>query len=179
MADTGRNELEYTTVREEPSLPTEGRVPPQAVEVEQAVLGAMLIEKEAVPKALEVLDQDSFYRDAHAKIFQAMIALFDKSEPIDVTTVSEELRRRSQFDAVGGPYYLTELTMKVTSAANVEAHAYIVLEKAILRRLIEASSEIVKLSYNPAEDPLELLDEAEQKIFQIAERRLKKTFTSM
>ncbi len=179
MADTGRNELEYTTVREEPSLPTEGRVPPQAVEVEQAVLGAMLIEKEAVPKALEVLDQDSFYRDAHAKIFQAMIALFDKSEPIDVTTVSEELRRRSQLDAAGGPYYLTELTMKVTSAANVEAHAYIVLEKAILRRLIEASSEIVKLSYNPAEDPLELLDEAEQKIFQIAERRLKKTFTSM
>ena len=179
MADTGRNELEYTTVREEPSLPTEGRVPPQAVEVEQAVLGAMLIEKEAVPKALEVLDQDSFYRDAHAKIFQAMIALFDKSEPIDVTTVSEELRRRSQLAAVGGPYYLTELTMKVTSAANVESHAYIVLEKAILRRLIEASSEIVKLSYNPAEDPLELLDEAEQKIFQIAERRLKKTFTSM
>ncbi len=179
MADIERNELEYPAVREEISPPSGGKVPPQAVEVEQTVLGAMLIEKEAVPKALEVLDEDSFYRDAHRKIFQAMTSLFDKSEPIDVTTVTEELRRRSQLEAVGGPYYLTELTMKVTSAANVESHAYIVLEKAILRRLIEASSEITNRSYSPAEDPLELLDEAEQKIFEIAERRLKKSFTSM
>ena len=179
MADIGRNEVEYGIETREGSLPSEGRVPPQAIEVEQAVLGAMLIDKEAVPKSLEVLDQESFYREANVKIFQAMASLFDKSEPIDVTTVSEELRRRGQLEAVGGPYYLTELTMKVTSAANVEAHAYIVLEKAILRKLIEASAEIAKRSYNPAEDPLELLDAAEQRIFQIAERRLKKSFIPM
>lgn len=179
MADIERTEFDYGIETREASSPQEGRVPPQAIEVEQAVLGSMLIDKEAVPKALEVLDQDSFYRDAHAKIFQAMASLFDKSEPIDVTTVSEELRRRVQLEAVGGAYYLTDLTMKVTSAANVERHAYIVLEKAILRRLIEASSEIAKRSYNPAEDPLELLDEAEQSIFRIAERRLKKSSLSL
>ena len=179
MADIARSEFDYGIETREPSSLTEGRVPPQAIEVEQAVLGAMLIEKEAVPKALEVLDLDSFYRDAHAKIFQAMASLFDKSEPIDVTTVSEELRRRGHLEAVGGAYYLADLTMKVTSAANVESHAYIVLEKAILRKLIEASSDIVKRSYHPAGDPLELLDEAEQKIFQIAERRLKKSSLSL
>jgi replicative DNA helicase len=179
MADIGRSEVDFgIETRELPAGP-EGRVPPQAIEVEQAVLGSMLIEKEAVPKALEVLDQESFYRESHARIFQAMASLFDKSEPIDVTTVSEELRRRGQLEAVGGAYYLTELTMKVTSAANVEAHAYIVLEKAILRKLIEASSDITRRSYNTAEDPLELLDEAEQKIFEIAERRLKKSSLSL
>jgi replicative DNA helicase len=179
MAEISTNDFELPELREDVAPISQGRVPPQAIEVEQAVLGSMLIDREAVPKALEILDQESFYRDAHAKIFQAMTALFEKSEPIDVTTVTEELRRRSQLDAVGGAFYLTELTMKITSAANVEAHAYIVLEKAILRKLIEASTTIAKRSYNPAEDPLELLDEAEQKIFQIAERRLKKSSLSL
>jgi len=186
MADVSKSDFDFPAVREvdestrrEVVPSSEGRVPPQAIEVEQAVLGSMLIDREAVPKALEVLDQESFYRDAHAKIFQAMTALFERSEPIDVTTVAEELRRRGQLDAVGGALYLTELTMKITSAANVEAHAYIVLEKAILRKLIEASTNIAKRSYNPAEDPLELLDEAEQRIFQIAERRLKRSSLSL
>lgn len=179
MAEIDGSELEFPAVRGERAISAEGRVPPQAVEVEQAVLGAMLIDREAVPKALEVLDQECFYRDAHASIFQAMMSLFDKSEPVDVTTVSEELRRRGQLEAVGGAYYLTELTMKVTSAANVEAHAYIVLEKAILRKLIQAASEIARRSYNPVEDPLELLDEAEQKIFRIAERRMRKSSLSL
>ncbi len=186
MADVSKGDFDFPPVREvdestrrEVVPPSEGRVPPQAIEVEQAVLGSMLIDREAVPKVLEVLDQESFYRDAHAKIFQAMTALFERSEPIDVTTVAEELRRRGQLDAVGGALYLTELTMKITSAANVEAHAYIVLEKAILRKLIEASTNIAKRSYNPAEDPLELLDEAEQRIFQIAERRLKRSSLSL
>jgi replicative DNA helicase len=179
MADIGRSEVDYGIETREPSVGPGGRVPPQAIAVEQQVLGAMLIEKEAVPKALEVLDRDSFYRDAHGKIFQAMASLFDKTEPIDVTTVTEELRRMGQLEAVGGAYYLTELTMKVTSAAHVERHAYIVLEKAILRRLIGASSEITQRSYSPAEDPLELLDEAEQKIFSIAEQRLKRSSLSI
>ncbi|HEY4644052.1 MAG TPA: replicative DNA helicase [Bacteroidota bacterium] len=155
----------------------EGRVPPQAVDVEMSVLGAMLIEREAVSKALEILDEDSFYRDAHRKIFQAMVALFEKSEPVDLVTLTEELRRRGELDTIGGPVYLTDLTSRITSAGNIEYHARIVLEKALLRSLINASSEVVNRAYNESEDALDLLDDAEQKIFQISERRLKKSFT--
>jgi replicative DNA helicase len=156
-------------------MPKPERIPPQAVEVEQSVLGAMLIEKEAVATAIEILDKDTFYRDAHAQIFEAITSLFDRSEPADVTTVSEELRKRGELDRIGGAYYLTELTMKVTSTSNVEAHAYIVLEKAILRKLIEVSNDISNRSYAEVEDPIELLDSAEQQIFKVAQRRLKRS----
>jgi len=153
------------------------RVPPQAVDVEAAVLGAMLIEKEAISKVLEVLDESSFYRPAHQKIFEAMVGLFDRSEPVDVVTTVEELRRRGTLQAVGGAAYITELTQKVTSAANVEYHARIVLEKALMRSLIVAATEVASRAFGETEDALELLDEAEGKIFQISERRMKKTFT--
>ncbi len=158
---------------------SEGRVPPQAVDVEMAVLGAMLIDREAISRALEVLDADSFYKEAHRRIFQAMLSLFEKSEPVDLVTLAEELRRRGQLDSIGGPVYLTELTSRVTSAANVEYHARIVLEKALLRSLIAASTEVVSRAYNESEDALDLLDDAEQEIFRISERRLKKTFTGI
>ncbi|MEE9288664.1 MAG: replicative DNA helicase [Bacteroidota bacterium] len=156
-----------------------GRVPPQAVDVEMAILGAMLIDREAISKGLEILDEDSFYKEAHRKIFQAVVALFEKSEPADLVTLTEELRRRGQIEAIGGPVYLTDLTAKVTSAGNVEYHARIVLEKALLRSLIATSTEVVSRAYNESEDALDLLDDAEQKIFQISERRLKKSFTEI
>lgn len=160
-----------------PSDVSGARVPPQAVEVEMGVLGAMLIEKEAISKVIEVLDESAFYKPAHQKIFESMVALFERSEPVDVVTVVEELRRRGTLEAVGGPLGITELTQKVTTAANVEYHARIVLEKALMRSLIAASSEIATRAFGETEDALDLLDEAEAKIFQISERRLKKTFT--
>jgi len=158
---------------------TEGRVPPQAVEIEMAVLGAMLLEKEAISKALEILDETSFYKPAHQEIFKAMVGLFEKNEAVDSITIVEELRRRGRLDEVGGPVYISELTMRVTSAANVEYHAKIVLEKALLRNLISASTEVTSRAFNETEDALDLLDDAEQKIFQISEKRMKKSFLSM
>src|SRR3990172_3235102 len=110
--------------------PTEGRVPPQAVDVEMAVLGAMMLEKGALAKAIEILDDAAFYKPAHQRIFTAMVTLFERNEPVDLITLIEELRRRGELEKIGGEYYLTELTTKVTSAANVEYHAHIVLEKA-------------------------------------------------
>ncbi len=156
--------------------PVEGRVPPQAVDVEMAVLGAMLIEKDAIAKALEVLDETAFYKPADQTIFAAMIALFERSEPVDLITLTEELRRRGELEKIGGEYYLTELTTKVTNAANVEYHAHIVLEKALMRQLIVSSSEVITKAFAETEDALELLDEAEQRIFQISEQRMKKRF---
>lgn len=157
----------------------EGRVPPQAVEIESQVLGAMLLEREAIAKVIEVLDEDAFHADYHRKIYQAILGMFDRSEPVDTITLAEELRRRGHLELVGGEPYLVELTMKVTSAANVEYHAKIVLEKSLMRNLISASSTIAVRAYQPTEDAFDLLDEAEQSIFQISERRLKKSFVSM
>lgn len=154
-----------------------GRIPPQAVDVERVVLGAMLLDKEAVSKVIEVLDKTSFYNPTHQNIYEVMLALFEKGDPIDAVTVVEELRRRDTLNAAEDPLYITELTRDVTSSANIEYHARIVLEKALMRSLISASSDVVTRAYNDSEDALDLLDSAEQKIFQISERRLKKTFT--
>jgi replicative DNA helicase len=163
----------------EQSSPAEGRVPPQAVDVEMAVLGAMLLDKGAIAKGIEILDDSSFYKPAHQRIFAGMVALFERSEPVDLITLVEELRRRAELDKIGGEYYLTELTTRVTTAANIEYHAHIVLEKALMRQLISSSSEVVGRAYSETEDALDLLDEAEQKIFQISEQRMKKSFVSM
>ncbi len=157
----------------------EGRIPPQAVEIESQVLGAMLLEREAIAKVIEVLDEDAFHAEYHRKIYQAILAMFDRSEPVDTITLAEELRRRGHLEIVGGEPYLVELTMKVTSAANVEYHARIVLEKSLMRNLISASSAIATRAFQPTEDAFDLLDEAEQSIFQISEKRLKKSFVSM
>lgn len=154
-----------------------GRMPPQAVDVERSVLGSMLLDKEAVSKVLEFLDVTSFYSPLHQKIYRSMLSLFEKGDPIDAVTVIEEMRRRAELNAVEDPVYITELTRGVSSAANVEYHSRIVLEKALMRSLISASSEVATRAYADTEDALDLLDEAESKIFQISERRLKKTFT--
>jgi replicative DNA helicase len=154
-----------------------GRIPPQAVDVEKAVLGAMLIDKEAVPKVLELLDGTSFYSPIHQKFFVAMTALFEKGEPVDAVTLVEELRRRGDLNATEDPLYITDLSKDVSTSANVEYHARIVLEKALMRSLIVASTEVAARAYSDTEDALNLLDEAEGKIFQISERRLKKAAT--
>ena len=161
------------------SVSTEGRVPPQAVDVEAAVLGAMLLEKEAIAKVLAILDETAFYKPSHQLIYKAMIDLFERSEPLDLITLTEELKRRGDLEKVGGEYTIADFTTKVSSAANVEYHAHIVLEKALMRGLIGASSEVISRAFSETEDALELLDEAEQKIFMISEQRMKKNFVSM
>ncbi|MFN0157407.1 MAG: replicative DNA helicase [Bacteroidota bacterium] len=157
----------------------EGRIPPQAVDIESQVIGAMLLEREAIARVIEVLDEDAFHADYHRKIYQAILAMFDRSEPVDTITIAEELRRRGHLELIGGEAYLVELTMKVTSAANVEYHAKIVLEKSLMRNLITATSSVTVRAYQPTEDAFDLLDEAEQAIFQISEKRLRKSFVSM
>src|SRR5690606_15064927 len=118
--------------------------PPSAPEIEAAVLGAMLIEKEAVPKAIELLKQETFYLKAHQLIFETMMSLFESGEAIDTVTVYEELKKRNQVDDVGGAVYLSQLSQNISSAANVEFHARIILEKQILRGLITSSHEIAR-----------------------------------
>jgi replicative DNA helicase len=155
-----------------------GRVPPQAVDVEQAVLGALLLEREAIPRAIEVLPADSFYERRHAQIYAAVLALFERGDPVDLVTVSEELKRRGEFENVGG-YYLSELTTRVASAANVEYHARIIAEKSLLRKLISTMTGVVGQAYDPTTDAFELLDNAERNIFLISESQLRRGIVSM
>lgn len=152
------------------------RIPPQAVDVERAVLGAMLIEREAVPKAIEILDADCFYRNAHREIFSAIVALFERNEPADDRTIVEELRKRSALEAVGGASYLAELATEVATAANVEYHARIVQEKALLRKMIALSTQIATECYEATQDVFELIDQAEERIFSLSARRMRKGF---
>jgi replicative DNA helicase len=166
-------------VKRDTGVVVEGRVPPNAVDIEEQVLGAMLLEKEAISKVIEVLEPQAFYAEKHRKVFQAIIGLFEKGEPADSITVAEELRRRGNLDSIGGETFLVELTLRVSSGANVEYHARIVLEKALMRRLIMETSGIAARAFAPTEDALDLLDEAEQAIFKISEWRLKKNFVSM
>lgn len=152
------------------------RIPPQATEVEQAVLGAMLLQKEAIGKAIEIIDKDCFYRDDHQRIFQALVELYDKNQPVDIITVSEELTRRKQLDEVGGRMYILELTEKIATTANIEYHCNIVLEKSTLRKLINTSTQIVSYCYDATQEVDDLLDRAEQGIFSISEKRIKEGF---
>ena len=150
-----------------------GRMPPQAVDVEQAVLGAVLIERDAIPKAIEILPADAFYDGRHQKIYEAVEALFERGHPVDLITLSEELKRRGEYDAIGG-YYLAELTTRVASAANIEYHARIIAEKSLLRKLITTMTGVVGQAFDPTTDAFDLLDEAERQIFQITESQLRK-----
>ncbi|HEX2962075.1 MAG: replicative DNA helicase [Ignavibacteria bacterium] len=153
--------------------------PPQAPEVEMAVLGAMMIEKEAVPKGIELLTPEAFYIKQHRLIFEAMQSLFEANEPIDTVTLYEELKKKGQVEDVGGAVYLSRLSQNISSAANIEYHAKIVLEKHILRGLISASMEIAQSAYEGAEDAFDLLDRAERQIFEITEAHMKKSYSQM
>jgi replicative DNA helicase len=153
------------------------RVPPQNLEAEQSVLGSMLIEREAIAKALEELRPEDFYRDAHRMIYQSMISLFDRNEPLDLITVSEDLRQKDQLEKVGGLSYLTTLASIVPTAANIYYYARIVAEKALLRQLIHAATEIAATSYDAAEDVAEILDQAEKSILAISQRNTNQAFS--
>ena len=136
------------------------KLPPQAVEVEQAVLGAMLIDGRAVGRALEILGADgsTFYHGPHGRIYQTMVALYERSEPVDQLTVSEELKRRQELEAVGGVVYLASLAAEVATSANIEHHARIVLDLALSRRLIETAGQISAKAYEGRTEVQGLID---------------------
>ena len=152
------------------------KLPPQHIEAEQSVLGGILIENEAINRVMELLDADDFYRDAHRKIFDALINLSERDEPADLITLTNELRKIDQLDSVGGASYLAALIGSVPTAANIEYYARIVKEKAILRKLIQTSTEIITQSYEDRGDVEGFLDEAERAIFEISEKRVRPSF---
>jgi replicative DNA helicase len=153
--------------------------PPAVPEVEAAVLGAMLIEKEAVSKAIELLTPESFYLKEHKLIFEAMVHLFQSTEPIDTVTLYNELKKREKLEEAGGIVYMSKLAQNISSAANIEYHAKIILEKEILRGLITTSHNIAREAYSGTEDAFDLLDQAEAQIFAITEKHLKKSYQGM
>jgi len=164
----------YSPAKTIAALPDFGKVPPQANDMEEAVLGAIMLEKEAVITILDILKPESFYREAHQKIFKAVSDLSAREFPVDLYTVTEELRAHQLLDSVGGPVYLTQLTAKVVSAANVDYHARIVAQKHIQRELIRVSTEIQTRSFDDTYDVTELLDYSENELFQIAEGNIKR-----
>ncbi len=161
-----------------PTSPT-GKLPPQRLEMEAAVLGALMLEKDALTTVVDILKSTSFYKDGHQRIYKAISNLFDKSEPIDQLTVVQELREMGELEAAGGVGYVAGLTMHINSAANIEAHARVILEAAIKRELIRTATDILRDAYEETTDVFELLDATEKNIFQVSEDNMRKGVDSM
>ncbi|MGB2164977.1 MAG: replicative DNA helicase, partial [Flavobacteriaceae bacterium] len=153
----------------------QGKLPPQAIELEEAVLGAMLIDKKGVDEVIDLLEPEAFYKTAHQNIFESIFSLFQNSQPIDLLTVSADLRKNGKLESIGGDYYLVHLTQKVASSAHIEFHARIILQKYIQRSLIRISNEIIESSYKESVDVFDLLDEAESKLYDVAQGNIKKS----
>jgi len=152
------------------------RVPPQALEAEESVLGGVMLDNTAIDRVIELVRPDDFYRGAHRKLFRAMLSLSERSEPVDLITLSESLRARGELTDVGGAAYLSELVERVPTAANIMHYARIVRDRAVLRELITAATEIATKGYEATGDTSELLDRAEQAIFAISERKVRASF---
>jgi len=170
----------FKTIKQNTSVVNlaQGKLPPQALDLEEAVLGAMLIDKKGVDEVIDVLQPEAFYKTAHQYIFEAILLLFESTDPIDLLTVSSALRKAERLEAVGGDFYLVQLTQKIASSAHIEFHARIILQKYIQRSLIKISSEIIEKSYKDSTDVLELLDEAESKLYDVTQGNIKKSATS-
>ncbi len=151
-----------------------GKLPPQAIDLEEAVLGAMMIDKKGVDDVIDILHPEAFYKEAHQLIYEAMFTLFQNSEPTDLLTVANQLRKTGNLEAVGGDFYIVGLTQKVSSSAHIEFHARIILQKFIQRKLISISSEIIEEAYDETVDVFDLLDSAETKLFEVTQGNLKK-----
>lgn len=156
-----------------------GKIPPQALDIEEAVLGALLIEKDALTTVVDILRPQSFYKEAHQRIYSAILVLFDRTEPVDLLTVTNQLRTTNELDLAGGAYYLVELTSRVNSAANIEYHSRIIIEQAIKRELIGLSTEIQRDAFEYTTDVFELLDRASSKIFDVSESNIRRSFSSV
>lgn len=152
-------------------FPTD-RVPPQNIEAEQSVLGAIMLEKEAIASAIEFLSAEDFYKDAHKKIFLAMLELYENDEPIDSITLTEQLSKQNRLQEVGGASYISSILSMVPTSANVRYHAKIIQEKSILRNLIKTSTEIISTSYEGDQSVNDILDTAETKMFAVTEKQI-------
>ena len=146
-----------------------GKLPPQALDLEESVLGALMLEKDALTDVIDILKPDNFYKDANKEIYNAIIELFNNSEPVDLLTVTNQLKKNGKLDFVGGAYYVTQLTTRVNSASNIEYHARIILGQSIKKQLIEVSGEIQKEAYEDTTDVFDLLDHTEQSLTDISE----------
>ena len=153
------------------------KIPPHDIEAEQAVIGSMITDRDAVISAVETLKPDAFYRDDHKAIFEAILNLYKKAEPIDIITLKDELESMNKFEQVGGYEYLASLPEKVPTTANVQKYIKIVEEKSILRNLIKTANEIISLGYDPTEDVEDIMDSAEKKIFDIMQSKNQKGYT--
>ncbi len=152
-----------------------GKLPPQVLELEEAVLGAMMIDKKGVDDVIDILQADAFYKDAHKYIFEAIVQLFTETQPIDLLTVSAQLKKNGKLDLAGGDFYLIQLTQKVASSAHIEFHSRIILQKFIQRSLIRISSEIIEASYDETTDVFNLLDQAESKLYEVTQGNIKRS----
>ncbi|MDT0678595.1 replicative DNA helicase [Autumnicola musiva] len=152
-----------------------GKLPPQAVDLEEVVLGAMMIDKKGVDEIIDILNADAFYKSGHKLIFEAIHKLFENTEAIDLLTVSNQLKKDGNFEKAGGDYYLIQLTQKVSSSAHIEFHARIILQKYIQRSLIKISNEIIEDSYDESTDVFDLLDQAEAKLYEVTQGNIKKS----
>ncbi len=155
------------------------RLPPQNVEAEQSIIGAILIDNEALPKALEIIGIDDFYKTSHRKIFRSMVELFDRNEPIDLITLTDYMKRSDELDAVGGVSYLSSLVNMVPTAANIKYHSKIVREKGLLRSLLRSATEIASKVYEDNLEAEEMVDYAERSIFDISDKRVKASFITL
>lgn len=177
--DVSRVKLSKNKNLTQQQMAEHGKVQPQAVDLEEAVLGAMMLEKDAVSAVIDILSPAVFYKDNHKKIMSAIATLFAKSEPVDILTVTNELKSTGELEMVGGPYYITMLTSRIASTANVEYHARIILQKHIQRELIRISSEIIRDAFEDTTDVFDLLDRAEQNLFSVSESNLRRNFEDM
>jgi replicative DNA helicase len=162
-----------------PAVFEHGKLPPQAVDLEEAVLGAIMLEKDALTAVIDILRPEVFYKESHQRIYQAVVELFNKSEPIDILTVTSQLKKNGDLDLAGGAYYITQLTSRVASSANIEYHTRIISQKYLQRELIRISSEIIRDAFEDTTDVFDLLDSAEKNLFSVSEGNLRRSYESM
>lgn len=168
---TGANVLQLAAIGD--------KVPPHSGEAEAAVLGAIMLDRNAMSKSTEVLEAESFYKEAHRKIFEVMLSMSERNVTIDLVSLGEELRRRGMLEAIGGTFALLQINAGTPTAANVDNYIRIVQEHALKRQLIEAASDVLARAYDSTTDALEEIDKAESEIFRIAEKRLRKSYIGM
>lgn len=163
-----------------PTVYTEaGKIPPQAVDLEEAVLGALMLEKDAINDIIDILSPDSFYKPEHGKIYSVIREMFNEGHAIDILTVTQSLKKKGELEQIGGPFFISQLTNRVASAANVEQHARIISQKFIQRKLIEYASDTITNAFDETKDVFDLLDKAEQGLFTISENNIRKNWESM
>ena len=153
-----------------------GKYPPQAIDLEESVLGAIMLEKDALISVIDILKAESFYKDIHQDIYKAIVQLFNAAEPVDMLTVVNQLRKIGKLDFVGGSYYISYLTTRISSAANIEFHARAIIEYAIRRNLIAIATTVQKDAYDATIDVFSLLDRTEQSLFEVSDANVRKNY---